>query len=338
MLSRVADSIYWMSRYVERAENVARFVNVNLLLSLDSPRASGAQWEPLVIITGDRAPFEARFEEPSRRNVLFFLTFDNENPNSIRSCIHLARENARSVREVISIEMWESINKTYHLINDAARVAGMPADLQGFYRRVIGESHLFRGVTDATMSHGQAWSFARLGRLLERADKTSRILDVKYFILLPEPSSVGTPFDSIQWVALLRSASALQMYRQKHRRIDPGRVAEYLILDRDFPRSLHYCVVKAEETLHAITQAPRMTYGNPAEQKLGRLRADLDYAHIDEIISHGLHEYLDTFQTKLNAVGDAIFETFFAVKPIAGAVSSESRSSSHDVLSGHSSE
>ena len=167
------------------------------------------------------------------------------------------------------------------------------------------------------MSHGEAWHFARMGRLVERADKTSRILDVKYYLLLPSVADVGTPLDTIQWAALLKSASALEMYRQTHGRITPTQVADFLILDRRFPRAMHFCLIKAEESLLAITGSRPGTFRNPAEQRLGRLRAELDYANIQEIIDGGLHEFIDGFQTKLNLAGEAIFETFFTL-PAAG--------------------
>jgi uncharacterized alpha-E superfamily protein len=156
-----------------------------------------------------------------------------------------------------------------------------------------------------------------MARLLERADKTSRILDVKYFILLPALTDVGTPFDDIQWAAVLKSASAFEMYRKRFGRLRPDRVADFLILDREFPRAMHYCVVKAEESLHAISGSPLGTFQNLAEQRLGRVRSELDYAQIQEIIHGGLHEFLDAFQTKLNHVGDAIYHTFFALRPVA---------------------
>jgi uncharacterized alpha-E superfamily protein len=345
MLSRAADAIYWMSRYVERADNISRFVNVNLVLSLDNPGGMAAQWMPLVITTGDRKGYEERYGEATRNEVMHFLTFDLANPNSILSCLCAARENARSVQEIITQEMWEAVNRFYHFVNNAAKDGPIPRDPHGFYSKIRDFAHLFNGVTDGTLSHGEAWSFARVGRLLERADKTSRILDVKYFILLPKVTDVGSPIDSIQWSALLKSAAALHMYRQKHQRISPDQVAEFLIFDRQFPRSIRHCIIKAEESLHAITGSPLMTFRNPAEQRLGRLRSELDYSGIDEIISTGLHEYLDAFQTRLNQVGDEIFNTFFAVRPIDGAVTcsspseaaSTNGSSTSDLLSGHAS-
>lgn len=315
MLSRVANSIYWMARYIERAENTARFIDVNHHLMLDSPVESKGQWEPLVIISGEHKRFKEKYGKATRDNVIKFLTFDRENPNSIISSVSYARENARTVREVISSQMWEQINKFYLVLLEAEK-SGVAIDTPyDFYNQIKLQSHLFIGITDTTMSHGEAWHFDRLGRLLERADKTSRILDVKYFMLLPRVEDVGTPIDNIGWAALLNSASAFEMYRKKYRKITPTDVALFLILDLKFPRSIRYCLVKAQVSLHEITGTVMGTFTNKAERRLGRLRSDLDYANIDEIISVGLHEFLDGFQTKLNGVGDAIFDTFFSLRP-----------------------
>ena len=257
MLSRVADSIYWMSRYVERAENVARFISVNLNLSLDMPGEAGQQWLPLVVTTGDHDEFQrAVSARPTKENVIQFLTFDHENPNSILSCLRAARENARSVREIISSEMWEHINRFYLMVRDGGTLEAVLDDPYDFFDQVRVSGQQFMGVTDATMTHGEAWHFCQLGRMIERADKTSRILDVKYFILLPKPTDVGTPFDDIQWSALLRSASALEMYRQRHGRISPANVVQFLMLDREFPRAVLYCLTRANESLHAISGTP----------------------------------------------------------------------------------
>jgi uncharacterized alpha-E superfamily protein len=320
MLSRVADSIYWMSRYIERAENVARFVDVNLRLILDLPEGSAEQWEPLVNTTGDHDVFFERYKTASRENVIHFLTFDAENPNSILSCLRAARENARSVREIISSEMWEQANQFYIMINAAARAGRTPDEPHEFYTAVRNASHLFIGATNATMSHGEGWHFGRLGRHIERADKTSRILDVKYFILLPTVTDVGTPYDDIQWAAMLRSASAFEMYRKRYGRIAPNKIVDFLLLDREFPRAVHHCLMKAEESLHNISGTPLGTFSNVAEQRLGQLRSDLAYARVEDIVKTGLHEFLDALQTKLNQVGDGIFDTFFAYKPVAKLV------------------
>ncbi len=178
------------------------------------------------------------------------------------------------------------------------------------------KSHLLEGITVATMSHGEAWHFARMGRLIERADKTSRILDVKYYVLLPAVDEVGTPLDTVQWSALLDSASALEMYRKRFGRILPVQVADFLILNREFPRAIHFCLIKAEESLLAITGGQRGHFHTLAEKRLGRLRSQLDYTQIGEIIDQGMHEFIDQFQVELNNVGAAIHETFFALRPV----------------------
>lgn len=316
MLSRVADSIYWMSRSIERAENVARFVDVTLNLMLDLPEATADQWRPIVDTSGDFQLFRQLGYEATEDNVVRFLTFDERNPNSILSCLQAARENARSVRSVISSEMWEQLNTFYLMVKEAAAAPGH-LDHHSFFSRVKLASHLFVGVTDATMSHGEAWHFNRLGRLQERADKTSRILDVKYFLLLPSPNYVGTALDDVQWSALLKSASALEMYRKRYGRIAPGDIAEFLILDREFPRAIRFCLFRCEESLRGISGSLPGTYSNTPERKLGRLRSELDCTTIEEIIGAGLHEFLDRFQADLNAVGDSIFEAFFAMRPMS---------------------
>ena len=314
MLSRVAESIYWMSRYIERAENVARFVDVNFNLMLDLPRGASQQWQPLVDITGDTEAFAKRYGTATHRNVIQFLTFDTDNVNSILSCFRAARENARSVREIISSEMWEQLNQAYLMVNAAAGSHGYLSEPQELFASVKMASHLFAGVTDATMTHGEGWHFCRLGRKLERADKTSRILDVKYFLLLPAVDDVGTTVDDVQWAAVLRSASAFEMYHKRHGRISPSRIVQFLLLDREFPRAIHYCLMSARESVHAISGTPAGMFRNPVEHLLGVLCSELAYAQIDDIIVTGLHEYLDTLQTRMNEAGQHIHETFFAAR------------------------
>jgi uncharacterized alpha-E superfamily protein len=324
MLSRVADSVHWMARYLERAENVARFIDVNWNLTLDLGEELAGHWEPLVSTTGDREAFFKRYDEASRDNVMRFLALDPENPNSIVSCLAHARENARVAREVISADMWEELNRFYLWVQDAVR-AGTTNDYE-FFAQVKRASHQLLGATEATMSHGEAWHFARLGWLLERADKTSRILDVKYFILLPDVSDIGTPLDLVQWSALLKSASALEMYRREHGRIVPARVVEYLVLDRDFPRSIRFSLIRAERSVRAITGAAEEgTFRNRAEQELGRLRSQLDYTSTEDILQVGLHEFIDGLQASLNRIGEAIFQTFFLVHDLPSSSQSQSQ-------------
>ena len=301
---------------MERAENIARSIDVNLQMMLDLPSGSNQQWQPLVSISGDDAAFAERYASSTRENVIKFLALDAENPNSIVSCLRAARENARTVREAISSEMWEQVNTGYLTVNAAASNQMLIHSPYSFFTEVKKASQLFDGVTDATMSHGDGWHFYRMGRLIERADKTSRLLDVKYYILLPSVTDVGTPLDDIQWAAVLRSASALEMYRKRHGHIAPDTIVEFLVLDHEFPRSIHHCLTAANDSLHAISGTPIGMYRNLAEQRLGQLRAELAYTDIQEIVGRGLHEFLDSFQSKLNQADQCIYDTFFALRPI----------------------
>ncbi|MBX3425552.1 MAG: alpha-E domain-containing protein [Pirellulales bacterium] len=311
MLSRVADSLYWMNRYVERAENVARFLDVNYNLTLGEGGGLGHQWSPLVNTTGDHERFIELYGESNRANVVQFLAFDDRNPNSIISCITSARENARSVRETITTDMWEQVNKFYLLVRAAARAHKSGDNANAFCLAVKLASHTLVGITYTTMSHGEAWHFLRMGRLIERADKTSRIVDVQYYLLLPTLDDVGGSLDVVRWSALLRSTSALTMYRRVHGQIRPERVAEFLILDRDFPRAMRFCVLGAQNSLQHITGTAAGTFRRRSEQLLGRFRAVLDYTSIADVIQRGMHEYIDDFQTKLNEIDDAIQTDFF---------------------------
>ncbi len=311
MLSRVAECLYWMARYVERAENVARFVDVNQQLTI-AFEDSEHQWDPLVSVTGDQEVFKKKYDVADRRNVVQFLAFDLDYSNSILSCVRSARENARTIRENISTPIWEEINKLYLEVKAAAgdpRLLDSPYEFLANVRRA---SQSLVGQTETTMSHGEAWHFMRLGRLVERADKTSRILDVKYFILLPSPDDVGSPLDVVQWSALLNSASALEMYRKRYGRIQPERVVDFLLFDPAFSRSVRFCLVLAEKSLHAISDSAEGTFANSAEKLLGRLRSRFEFTACDEVFQMGLHEFVDELQSQLNDVGAAIHHCFFA--------------------------
>ncbi|MBU6309311.1 MAG: alpha-E domain-containing protein [Planctomycetes bacterium] len=329
MLSRVADSVYWMNRQIERAENVARAVETTLDLALDGTISPGRLWNALVCTFGDEADFWARFGLADQANVISFLAFDQTNPNSIASCLQAARENARTVRDMISTPMWEEINKAHLYVRSAAAANAEIDHPREFLDEVKRASQLITGVADATMSHGEAWHFARMGRLIERADKTSRVLDVEHYF---QPAAVratrpagGAADESdevaVQWSAVLESASALEMYRKVHGAVSRRSVADFLIFDREFPRAMHFCLIKAEESLLAITGGSKGSYTNPAEQRLGRLRSNLNYGAIDEILGaeSGLHGFIDGFQTSLNQASEAIFATFFALQPVGSS-------------------
>ncbi len=318
MLSRVADSLFWLSRYVERAENVARFIDVNLNLLLDIGVQGTSQWDPLIYITGDDKQFYEKYLTATQENVIRFLTFDRDNPNSILSCLANARENARASREMISSQMWEELNKFYLLVRDARNDNLAITAPYGFFDRIKRASYSLEGVTNVTMSHGEAWHFGRLGQTLERSDKTSRLLDVKYYLLLPNASDVGTPLDMRQWATLLKSASGLEMYRRAHGRLTPKSVVEFLLLNREFPRSIHCCINLAERSLLTITGGTQNNHTLLSEKLLGRLRSEFSYADIQVIMDNGLHEFIDSLQAKLNEIGEAIFDDFFAAAPLVG--------------------
>ena len=311
LLSRVADSLYWIGRYIERADNVARFVGVNLQMMLDLPAENTGQWQALVQTSGDNQVFHERYGAATQENVIRFLVFDRENPNSIAVCMNVARENARSVRDTISSEMWEQVNQIYLFLNYNPP---SPSAMPEFFYRIRTECHLFQGLTDATMSHNEAWNFLRLGRKLERADKTSRILDVKYYMLLPSVSDVGTPYDDVQWSAVLKSVSGFEMYRKQYGLISPDRIVEFLLMDREFPRAIHYCINCADECLHAITGVPPGSFSCASEQRLGLLRSELHYTHSKTVLASGLHEFLDALQVKMNRIDTAVLDDFFATR------------------------
>ncbi|MCY4189565.1 MAG: alpha-E domain-containing protein [Bryobacterales bacterium] len=319
MLSRVAESIYWMNRYIERAENVARFLEVNENLMLDLPPGLLPQWGPLIEITGDAEAFKKAYGDADQEEVCWFLSFDSNNPNSIISSLRAARENARSIREILSAAVWAEINEAYLLVE---RLAKSGSELSyDFRRHVVRASHSVEGATNATLSHAEPWHFSRIGRLLERADKTTRIVDIRYFVLLPSPADVGSPTDDLHWTAVLQSVSALEMYRQRHGMVRLDQTAGFLILDPEFPRSVRNCLRRADQSLHAITGTPAGTFRNLAEHRLGRLVSRLDYTAVDEVIIAGLHEFLDDLQVGLNGIGDAMQSSFFAprIAPGGGA-------------------
>ena len=316
MLSRVADAMYWMNRYIERAENYARFMDVNFNLSLELPPSVSEQWRPLVVTTGDWTLYESLYETIEKNKVIYFLGFDPENPNSIYSSIVKARENARAIRPEITKEVWEQINFLYYFVKDGLeKKRWQRKDPREFFQEIKKGCQLLYGIFDATISRNDGWHFGKIGQLLERADKTSRVLDVKYHILLPAPESVGSPIDLIQWAALLKSVSAYDMYRKKNGKLTPLGISDFLILDTKFPRSILRCLMHAEQSLQTITGNSE-GYTNAAEKNLGMLRSQLEYDDVSDIFEAGLHEYLDNFQKNLNGVSAALYESFFSIDKI----------------------
>ncbi len=316
MLSRVAESIYWMQRYRERAENVARLAGVNLHLSIDAPGNEELQWHPVVAATGDLELYRQHYGEATEQNVLHFLTFDLRNPNSILNCLYNSRENARSIRPIITSEMWHELNTIYLYIQKTSRAYQGKSPSPEFFDTIRKSCQLLTGITDTTLSHGEVWHFSRIGNLLERADQTSRILDVKYFMLLPSPEHVGTAFDDIQWAALLKSAGALEMYRRIHHSIHHSSVAEFLILNRQFPRAIYSCLWRAEESMRRLLDG--RVEGCEPYARIAALCDEFKNMKIYEIIKKGMHEFLDEIQARIIEIHNSIYGTFFSMAPAAG--------------------
>ncbi len=331
MLSRVAECLFWMSRYIERAENNARILEVNLQLMLDFESQSEAtvrqHWAPIINSLEDQELFHEFYQEADGDSVVEFVTFEQKNPNSIYSCLARARENARGVREQISSEMWEHLNSLYLFIrSDEARELFRTSSYQ-FYQRILYGSFQFIGITDATMTHGEGWDFIQLGKFLERADCTSRILDVKYHILLPSGERVGGNVDTVQWMAVLRSCSALEAYSKLYvGQIAPWKVAEFLTLHDCFPRALRHCVHQVDYALHRISGVAEDRFSNEAERLSGKLRSDLDYTRIGEIFHMGLHEYLHRLQTRLGEISRATEEFYCEVSDLSEQSQGQSQS------------
>lgn len=325
MLSRVADSIYWMARYMERAENYARFINVTFNMALDMPPHMEEDWGPLLVVTRDKDGYHEKYGKAVEKNkVIRWLAFDSENPNSILNSLYNVRENARTVREVISSEMWEEINRLYLRTKAFTedRIRAMD-DTSPFTTEIIHGLHLIQGITASTISHGEAWHFGRLGRFLERADKTARMLDVKYHILLPETGAVGGPIDLIQWVALLKSVSGYSVCRRQYGAVTPDNVICLLALDDKFPRSIFFCIDHAQRSLDALlSKASRSAQTVGTVKLMAKLHTELRYTSVGDIIAHGVHEFMDKVQQDIIGISNALWEQFFSVKGNASLIAS----------------
>lgn len=316
MLSRVANLVYWMARQLERAENTARIVDVNAQLVLDLQSRQAADdpksWEPLVYVTGDEEKFfELYGETVTERAVIEFMLFDKRNPSSLISCVSLARENARCIRDQLSAEVWETLNTFFLKLksDDFSRYAQLGS--AEYLSRVKTQIQLFYGVAESMIPRTGLWWFFQLGRHLERADNTSRILDVKYYMLLPDLYAVGSALDMVQWASVLRSCSAFEAFRRSRRgQLNLERVVDYLLRDDVFPRSILYSVTEAEQALGQIT-ADAVHLEDTAPARLIReLRAELEMIDVPAVIADGLHEFLDEVQVKLFDIHNAIQATF----------------------------
>jgi uncharacterized alpha-E superfamily protein len=318
MLSRVAHSLYWMARYTERAENIARIVDVNLQLLLDMRNLDEKRlieyWSPIVMATGDEQEFFKLHPHATGNAVTEFLVFQPENPNSIFQCISSARENARMVRDQLTMELWEELNRIYLFVHSAQARKVWARSPSEFFQEIKAASLHVIGIMNATMVHDEGWRFVQAGQFLERGDKTTRILDVRHQSL-PErgvPAAINSTA-ALEWSAVLRSCSAWDAYKTIcGPDVHPRTIAEFLLLDDTFPRSLRFCVSELNRALRRISGVAEGHFCNNAEKLTGRFLAELQFSTIDEIFEQGIHDYLDKAQLKLNDIGNALFHAYIS--------------------------
>ncbi len=325
MLSRVAGLIYWTARYLERAENTARLVDVNaqLVLDLDAQRDADdpRAWEPLVYVSGDEERFFELYGKPvTERAVVEYLLFDRRNASSYVSCIAAARENARCIQDQIASEMWETLNTFYLELKQHDYTTYLHLGASDYLSQLKLRIQQLYGVAESMLPRSQGWWWYLLGRYLERADNTSRIIDIKYFMILPSLSSVGSALDIIQWASVLRSCSAFEAFRRTKRgRLSLERVVDYLLRDREFPRTVLASANSARNCLTKLTRDLPASVENPAAAQLDALIVHLEQAPVATIISGGLHEYLDGVQIRLSNIHAAVLDTFIDYRPAAVA-------------------
>jgi uncharacterized alpha-E superfamily protein len=313
MLSRTADHFFWMSRYTERAENTARMLDVNYQTSLLPQSAAVAQvgWQGLLSISELLPMYGAKHGEIEPQKVMEFMVKDESNPSSIVSCLKNARENARAVRGSLTTEAWETQNQTWLEVGRMLRAGEFERDPGQFFEWVKFRSHLSRGVTVGTMLMDEALHFMRLGTFLERADNTARLVDVKFHAVQSDffgaASEKDQEYDFYHWSAILRSVSGFEIYRKVYRDvIKPERVADLLILRADMPRSLHASLNEVVSNLAMVAN----DQSSETQRRAGKLRADLQYGHIEEILATGLHAFLTQFLDRVNELGARISRDF----------------------------
>jgi len=312
MISRVAEHCFWMTRYLERAENTARLLEVNQTLLLDFHVPVEQQWQPVLIISGIH-DFKG---DGDAETVQRYMTWDDDNLCSIASSVRAARENARIVRETISAEMWERVNAAYLWFQSGKAENLYTQNRQEFYAQIKRGNQTFNGIADGTMSHDEAWEFLQLGRYLERASQTARVLDVKYHVLLPTLAQVGTPVDNAHWVAILKSCSGYEPYHKVRHAGEPNiAIPGFLIFDPHFPRSVRRCLQECQNAAHNISGRPFSQPNNEVERTLHDLLAWLQLAQIEDFVRTGLHEALTDIINRIQEIGSAIHSTYFDVQP-----------------------
>jgi uncharacterized alpha-E superfamily protein len=318
MLSRVADSLYWMSRYLERAEHSARLIDTHLNLMLDmSADSADRRWRRVLSCL----PVQSKGEPPTEtQDIIRELTFSPRNRSSIVSCISTARENARQVREQVSSEMWTQLNRLFHEVKRAGSEDLGEVQPLEFLNAVKDGSMLFQGITDSTMNHGEGWQFIRLGRCMERAVATATVLDAHFREFLRPPDALGEAADPLEWVGLLKCCTAFEAYCKVYTaKLSPSRIAEFLLLNAEFPHSARFCVDRVLSALTAIEESTYRRKGESVRRLAGRLRAQLEFSQIDEILAGGLHPYLVRIQKECANIHSAIHEVYIAY-PIEAAL------------------
>jgi uncharacterized alpha-E superfamily protein len=316
LLARDADSMYWLSRYIERAEHVARLLRVNSNLLVDvgdlAPDLQERQWNsvPAIMRSVQSESAAAKFGDGNA--IARYMAFDRENPNSLLTCVSRARENARGVRENISAEMWECINALYWTIRSDDAPSRFEESPDDFYRSMMNGSMLFQGLTDQTLNHDQRWLFTQLGKYIERIDVTCGIIETKYGILKSAEQKLEGALKNIHWMAVLRCCCSLEAYRRQYvGDMDPLRVASFLILEQSYPRSIRYAVGKAHDAIGSIRAEVNPLSIDPAERILGRLDAQLEYAEMSEVLTDGLAPYLQKIRNQIAETALAVQKTYF---------------------------
>lgn len=298
LLSRYADAIFWLARYMERAENLARILDVNLHFSRDS---RGSQnWRSIVQLHADEDRFDEQYDVASYANVVHFYVLDRENPTSIASCVRAAKENARGLRPLISTEMWSHLNIFNTAMGGLTSEDLKPSELARVCAFIKEQCQTQAGVTEGTFFRDQSWRFYLVGKHLERADQTTRLLDIKYHLLLPVDHQVGSAVDVSQWNALLRSVAGYHAFRREHPRgMSPKAVASFLLFNMYFPRSVAVCLAEIDTNLHRLKADYAIRAGAAAMERLDETRAAMTSHTPDSLIQFGLHEFCDYLQRQL---------------------------------------
>lgn len=310
MLSRVAETLYWMSRYLERAESTARLINVNGGLMLDLPRQYCPGWSMLIAIVGSYDSFQQRHMAATEKNVVHFMIGDDGNPASILSSIRRARENARTVRDIIPREAWEQINELYIKAQENLASGLSPKLRYAYLKNIILGVQQIVGILAGGMSHDASYDFMRLGRNLERADMTTRIVDVGASTIAPERDEAHKPFESIRWMSVLKSLTAYQMYRRNMQAaVRRDAVLDYLLKDDAFPRAFYFCLREGRQCLG------RLPHSEAPMAVLTRLMQEIESTRPETLSQEGLSQFVDILQVRLGEIHEAIVKEYFETAP-----------------------